>query len=47
MIKPDDYEIILSENPELHVHPLRLKPSRCENSNIKMEEEPIASQPVE
>lgn len=38
MISPDAYDRVLAENPELHVHPLRLTPARCENDHFKMEE---------
>lgn len=37
MISPDEYDRILEENPELHVHPLRLSPSRCDNPHFKMD----------
>ena len=36
-ISPDAYKSKLSENPELHVDPLRLMPDKCENSHIKKE----------
>jgi len=36
IISPSEYERILAENPELPVHPMHLKPGRCENRHIKM-----------
>lgn len=39
LISPSDYERILAENPELQVHPMHLKPGRCENRHIKMASE--------
>ena len=36
VISPADYERILAENPELHVHPERLTPERCENPHFKL-----------
>lgn len=47
VISPERYEQILSENPELMVHPLRLTTARCENVHFKMEEpeEPAEQQP--
>ena len=38
MINPDAYERILKDNPEMFVHPLRMKPERCENAHFKLEE---------
>ena len=36
VITPEAYERILSENPELMVHPLRLTEARCENLHFRM-----------
>ena len=42
LIPPEAYDQILVDNPELHVHPLRLKEGRCENAHFRMEEpEPV------
>ena len=38
VINPDAYERILKDNPEMFVHPLRMKPERCENAHFKLEE---------
>lgn len=36
-MQPDRYEQALTENPNLYVHPLHMKPGRCENRHFKME----------